>query len=74
MQFSLASVLGKLILYDSYHREIVRLNRYRFVLDLYDQVCPCEARFEEVGEDLCTAIADNIGHVGYTIGYPLQAI
>ena len=41
-QFALAGILRKLVFDNCDYREVVRLNCYLLVLDLYYKISPCE--------------------------------
>ena len=74
MQFTLACILGKLVLNNGYYWEIVRLNSDSGIFDLDNKNRPREYRSEEVGQRGLVAIADNIWHIWDTVWDPLEAI
>ena len=50
VELALACKLRNLVLNYGYHRKIVGLDGDLLILNLHDEICSCEARFEEVGQ------------------------
>ena len=63
VQLALTGILRELVFHDGHHGEVVRLHSDRLFFDLDDQICPREARLEEVGQTLLAAISYYVGYV-----------
>ena len=50
VELALACKLRNLVLNYGYHRKVVGLDSNLLILDLYNEMSSCEARFEKVGQ------------------------